>query len=466
MYLVGRRNFISGLGLGAGATLLTPLCRRIIAPALGQTMPERRFVFVTQGNAWNHEGDTKGSTAATGTGQKSAMFNAGFRSPQDFDLPVFMDALAPYKKEVAIWFGLTNFNQSDANHGAQRSLLNAVDVVATTGAISIDRFIGKELKKRYNDLHDSSNVGPVCVSYKGGTPRSPSMDGPGRNADAYVTPVKAYAAYFGAATAMAPQQIAANLDLEKSLFDGMREDIARARRKLAGTRDVEKFDQATQSLREFEIKLGALQSDPRLTSKKPAAPTLDTSGMSPECVRGLADLTLQLQAFGLTHVSHLSMHGSAAFDQDNWKALAGADFSNYGENHNGLFHTTTPDGSNQIRKMHRYVASEIIGYLRAQLASHKTAEGTLADETVILWMVQGGLRHHGGSDGNLVVALAGARTRVKTPYWTDYFNATSGNGIKGSKHMGQAYVSLANAADLPITTFGAGQGALPDVLKI
>jgi hypothetical protein len=465
MHLIGRRNFLEGLGLGAGATLLGPLCSRIVGEALGQGAPARRLLFVTQGNAWDHTGDTKGVTTATPTGAKSVMFAANFRSPTDFDLPSFMEALAPYKSQMAIWFGLSSINQSDANHGPQRALLNEVDVNKTTGDISIDRLIGRELKRRYNDLHDSSNMGPVCTSYPGGTPRSPSMDGPGKNTDGYTTPVKAYAAYFGAATGMTPAQMTANVDLDKSLFDAMREDIARARKKLEKGRDVAKLDQATQSFRELETKLGALRSDPRITGGKPPAPTLDAPAMTPALVRGLADVTLQLQQFGLTHVGHLSMHGSAAFDQDSWKALAGADFNNYGENHNGLFHTETAAGTAEIRKMNRYVAAEVVGYLRAQLGTMKAASGTLADETIIVWIVQGGLRHHGGSDANLAVVLAGPQTKIKAPYWPDYFTAAGSGGIRASKRMGNAFISLANAVDVPLTTFGIASGALTDVLR-
>lgn len=470
MHLIGRRNFIHGLGLGASATLLTPLCTRIIKEAMGQTDVHRRFIFVTIGNAWNHEGDTKGSTTTMNTGMKSAMFRAGFRSPTDFDLPIFMEALNPYKSEVAIWYGLQVINQSDANHGAQRAILTEVDVAKTTGDISIDRKIGAELKARYKDIHQSSVVGPLCTSYPGGSARNPSMDGPGRNSDCYMTPVKAYTAYFGAATGgtVTPQQMTANVNLDKSLFDGMVADINRAKSRLGGTKDVEKFDQALQSLREFETKIGALSNIPVTTvaGGKPPAPTLDATAMTAPLMKGLADITVQLQAFGLTHVGSLSIHGSAAFDQDNWKGLAGADFNNYGENHNGLFHQVTDAGSNEMRKMHKYVASEIVGYLRAQLGMYKAGTGTLADETVIAWINQGGLRHHGGSDGNLMFMLAGKNTRIKAPFWMDYFTETSGNGIRGSKKIGNAFISLANSAEIPMTTFGTASGALgPDVLK-
>lgn len=460
MHLIGRRNFVAGLGLGAGATLLAPLCRRIIGEALGQTMVHRRFVFVTQGNAWNHEGDTKGATGTTNTGQKSLMFRAGFRSATDFDLPAFMTALEPYKKQVAIWYGLKSINQTDANHGPQRALLTAVDVVKTGGGISIDRLIGKELQARHKDIHSSTNVGPRCASYGGNDPRSPSMDGPNQMTDAYMSPVKAFQAYFGI-TGMATATMN-----EKSLLDGMRDDIARARRRLGTSKDVAKLDHAVTSLREFEVKLWALETDPRLQGpNRPVPPTLSALGMTKELVRGLADVSMQALGLGLTHVAHLSLHGSAAFDLDDWKPLAGADFNDYNNMHDGLFHTTTTAASDEMRKMHRFTAGEI-AWMREKLATYSAGNGTVADETVFLWMVQGGLRHHGGSDAQLVFMIAGPNTRIKTPYWADYFTSTGSSQITGSKQMGQAFASLAQAADLQVNAFGAAQGALPsDVLK-
>jgi hypothetical protein len=463
MHLVGRRNFVKGLGLGAGATLLGPLCTRIVREAQGQAARERRFLFVTQGNAWNHSGDSKGQTGASNTGQKSAMFRAGWRSPADFDLPTFAEALAPFKKEIAIWFGLTITNTSPANHGPAGNILIAG---AASGAdISIDRWLARELKKRYSDVHEGTLVGPVCVSYGGKNIAAPSYDGAGRRTDGYMTPVKAYAAYFGSVAGVAPQQVQANTDLEKSLLDGMREDLARVKRRLAGTGDLAKFDQAVESLRQYELKLQALGSSARLMAGKPPAPpaTLDKSGMDKEVLRALEELTVQVHSFGLTHVSHYSMHGAAAFDDDNWKPLAGPTFNNYGQNHNGLFHTENDTASESVRMMNRFMAGEI-AWMRGELGKVRVADGTLADETVIVWIVQGGLRHHGGSDAQLVFLLAGDRTRVKAPHWIDFFLPTS-SGVKGGKHMGQAYVSLAHAADLPLQAFGAGQGPLPDVLR-
>lgn len=461
MKLIGRRNFVSGLGLGSAATLLTPFCKRAVGDALGQSTVNRRVLFVTQGNAWNHGGDTKLAMGATNTGEKSAMFRAVFRSPQDFDLPVFMaDTFAPFKNELAIWFGLKGHNTTPANHGSDSNTLNGMPEKQSD--ISIDRLIGRELKKRYQDVHDSTTMGPILKSYGGKNCGAPSWDGPGMKAPSYMTPVTAYAAYFGAAMGITPQQMQINNDLDKSLFDGIREDLARSKKRLAGS-EAAKLDQIATSLREFETKLTNLRSSPKLTGK-PTAPTIDKTGMDKTIVRAFSDLTVQVQAFNLTHVSHLSLHGGAAFDDDNWKPLAGDDFNNYGENHNRLFHTETDASSDEIRKMHRFTAPEI-AYIRSALSGFRVGSGSLYDETVIVWTVQGGLRHHNGSPAQTIVLLAGPRTRVKTPLWSDYLTVGSGFNLAGSKDIGQAYVTLANALDIPIASFAAGQGGLPELLR-
>lgn len=462
MQLIGRRNFVAGLGLGAAGTLLGGLSGRLIGEARGQGTVHRRIVWITQGNAWDHGGGTGSATGATNTGMKSGMFRAAYRSPVDFDLPSFMaGAFAPYKSEVAIWFGLTNHNTNPANHGPGNHVLTAQP--EKVDGISIDRAIGAELRRRYQDVHQGPIVGPVLASYGGKNCGAPSYDAPGRPADSYMTPVKAYAAYFGGPAGMTPQQAQANLELERSLFDGMRDDLARARRRLAGP-ETAKLDQLTTSLREYEAKLAALQTGPRLMTGKPPAPTVDKSGMDKDIIRALLDLTVQVQSFGLTHNSHFSMHGAAAFDDDNWKPLAGPTFNNYGQNHNGLFHTENDTARESVRMMNRYMAGEI-AWVRAQLGNVKLGSGTLADETVIAWITQGGLRHHNGSPAQAFVFLAGSKTKLKAPYWNDYLTSGSGFELKGTRHAGQAFVSLANAMDVQMTTFGSATGALPDVLK-
>jgi hypothetical protein len=449
MHLIGRRNFVAGLGLGAGATLFSPLCKRIISDALGQTKAEPRFVFLTQGNAWNHQGE---GGSSTNPGTMSSIMSAPWRSASDFDLPsMFRDAFTPYKSEVAIWIRLKHFDfqTSPPYHGTRRGILTAL---RDGGGISIDRYIGKALKTRYGDIHDSAFVGT------GSSKESPAWDGAGRPAAMYTTPLKAYTAYFGQTAGMAPQQLKNNLELEKSLLDGMREDIERVKLRMGSSQDVEKFDQALQSLREYEQKLQTFSSSPSLLGgSKPPAPTIDTGAFERPVMRAFADITALVQAYNLTHVSHFSIDGGMTFSEPTpkWKNLAGPDFlSGTGTIHGLLFHRPSAENTEHCRRIHRYVSSEV-AYMRKQLGMVKVGDGTMADHTVFSWAVNGGLAHHGGANKQALVLLAGSKTKIKAPNWI------SG----GDRHMGSAYVSLAQAAGISTNSFGAGQGALPNTLK-
>lgn len=482
MHLIGRRNFVRGLGLGAAAGLFAPLGRRIVRDALGQPSTETNVLFVTQGNAWGPEIDTYLlSPGTTDTGKKSAMFEAAYRSPEDFDLPVWMaDAFAPYRRELAIWFGLENFNNSNPDfplHGCASGLLTAVklkDIKAPNergGGISIDRLMGRELQKRFGDPYDSTIA---AVPPWGGLEHSgasPSYDGVGRPAVSYLTPLAAYNAYFGQAAGASPQQASALLDDERSLLDGMRQDVERMRQRLGGGVDREKLDQAVDALRTLEQKLQGFATNPRLSGSKPPPPTLDktSSQFTEPMIRGLADVSLLAQFYGLTHVSMVSVHGEAAFsDSKGWTNIAGKGFDDMGEMHNGLFHSGRL-AYPSLRLLHAAMAREV-AWMRSQYETVKSAGGTLWDQSIIVWLTNAGLRHHWGNTAQLVLLLAGARTRIKTPNWADFFTYSPNDQpttkrLRATQQMGRAYVSLANAAGIPMDAFGASQGSLPGVLK-
>jgi len=193
--------------------------------------------------------------------------------------------------------------------------------------------------------------------------------------------------------------------------------------------------------------------------------------MNREVVRALADLSVLVQGYELTHVSHLTLNGFAYFSEDPWKNLAGPDFNNFGEMHNGLFHSRSDAAVTECAKIHKYVAGEI-AWMRKRMDEFAEGPGTMGENTVVVWMTNSGMRHHNGFDAQLLFMLAGKNTKVKAPYWPDFFTrevpgeADKDFFLKGSQHMGAAYATLAQAADLTdITKFGKGEGTIKDVLR-
>lgn len=454
MHFIGRRNFLAGLGLGAAAPLLTPLCRRLLREAQGAPGDERRVIFYTHNQGWNNEADdrnVKGPGYKPGT--NSVMFGSNVRSATDWDLPTMFEPLKSSAKDMTILFGFHNFmSASGAPHGSGNATLTAArptneDAEGPPQGISIDRFLGAELKKRHGDAIDSTNMATIIY---GQYPSSTSADGKGRSADAYTTPVKAYAAYFGNVMDATPGQVDQTLALEKSLLDRMTKDIERVRTNLAGF-EREKLDQALESVRSIEMKFSR-QMDPKLLMKPPA-PTSNSGALEPAVIAAYVDLTVSAQVLGLTHASHIAAHGYNTESDSRAAIYPGV---REGDTHNYVYHgdkgryANIEDREVDIRAINKWHAQQV-----ANMRSKLTAAG-LAENTLIVWMNPGGYMHHRGHHNHPVVLIGGLGGKIKTPVWMDMTEYVSGQlyRLRGKRFVGDAFVTIANAMGFPITTFG------------
>src|SRR4051812_30238308 len=102
MRLIGRRNFIAGLGLGAGASLLRPMVGGLLPEALGASVLPKRFIVITHGCGWIEPS-----------------YTCVARSETDFDLGPSYEALVPFKKDLVVLSRFYNpFNNSlGSDHG-------------------------------------------------------------------------------------------------------------------------------------------------------------------------------------------------------------------------------------------------------------------------------------------------------------------------------------------------------------
>lgn len=474
MKLIGRRNFISGLGLGGSATVLLPLCRRLIRQAQGAVVDDRRVIFVTTNQGWSTEADDR---MVTGPGYKaganSIMFKSNVRSEKDWDLPVMFEPLKAHHKNMTVLFGFKNFmNSGGAPHGSGLSTLTGTQVLnpdedgSPPSSISIDRFLGKELKQRHGDLVDSTNMATLMY---GQYQTSTSADGRGKAADAYATPVKAYAAYFGSANNLTPRQVESTLALDQSLWDGLTGDIERVRMKMAGF-ERQKFDQALESARALETKLAA-RAKMTTSQEKPVAPKHNEGTLTNATVQGFIDVSVQAHTFGLTHVSHVAMHGYNT-ESDSRRALI-PDIRE-DDTHNRVFHGDQGNYANieereaDVRKINVWQSKQVARILD-QLAAAPGSAGTLADDTLIVWINAGGYMHHRGHFNHPVVMIGNLHGKVRAPLWMDLTQYVSGQlyRLEGKRHICDAFVTIANALNVPITTFGDAtvcKGAVPNVL--
>lgn len=439
MKLINRRRFVASLGLGAGAYLLTPLSRKLVAEAMGADKPRKRFILFTSSN-----GFVRSHYAQTA------------RSETDFDLNAVMQPFAPFKRELSIvqplhcpfdrtlhgnnFGGLTNMQSPGPRHSTH-------DIYYTPGGPTIDRFIAKKIGEQ--DTFSSLYLGPA-YSAGGGGPTGACADGAGKGYSGYAHPMKAYEAIFrgGAAGQSSPEETAALLAQNRSALDAIKADVSRLSGALAAP-ERERMDQYLESLRALERQLGNLAAagacqaeTPKLGSCNKSKPSYET--ISRENVEALAQIGLNALKCGLTHVLHLTILG-------------------FGGPHISYcwIHPTTEHNCH-----HGNIKSAIDGQ---GLFKHNTwasvwkglretpeSGGTMADNAVAVYFNVCGGAHHHGSDSMPAVILGNAGGALRTGRYLS---------LPSKKYTpGHLWVSIANAVGAKTDTFGSAahsNGGLP-----
>ncbi len=438
MKLLGRRNFLEAMGLGAGAHLLGSIFNTMLPEALGATSPGRkRLIMFTNGN-----------------GFLVKYYSCVARSETDWDLssPAYAP-VAAYKKDMVV---LQKFyNPIDVQlHGNSYASLCVMPAPPTAGirrsylwppgGISIDRLIAKNIGAK--DPFPSTALGAEEVP---GRILCSSADGKGQPFPAIGSPVQAYATYFGGAQeAATPGAAERALVEQKSLLDGIRGDIARMNARLAGPEKA-KLDQYLEGLRGLEQQLTELVGvrgtcDP--AAYKPGS-TLTRPSHSAQTYSAHVAITFAAQLCGLTRVSHISILGKEA------------PFNSYGftgaHSHHGSHHDYFWDS---IERIDAYCFSKVAQMLDL-LSSVREGNGTMLDNSLVMYFNTCGGAHHRGSETYSAILFGKAGGALRTNRYLSYpYRAHC---------ISDFFVSLANLMGVDIKTFGDPQhcqGPLPGVV--
>jgi hypothetical protein len=316
------------------------------------------------------------------------------------------------------------------------------------GGISIDRMIAKRIGA--NDPFDSTAVG--CLSFRqGGTyDKALCMSADGKNAPfpAIGSPVLAFQRWFGQGMPMAgmspspsggdtlDQTLASN----HGFLDLITEDITRLKGRLGGPEKA-KLDQYLDSLDKTSKSI-QLRASAEANCKSVMAPKLAaTAGaldenIDPAVLAGHIDVTFQALRCNLTHVSHITIEGmEAPHVQYKW---AGETANHHNDHHAYNY--------NVLQSIDTWWFSQIATMVD-KLAAAPEGNGTMLDNTVVMFINCCGGIHHRGHDTHPIVLLAGKNTGLKGGRYITY--------PMGQHCISDAYVSIANLfLDPPITTFG------------
>ena len=429
MHMIGRRNFLAGLGLGVGSPLLGSIFKSMLPEALGAPTTKKRLILYTAANGFLEK-----------------FYSCASRSATDFDLSPVFQPLAARKSQMVIMSKFFN-PFSKALHGNQHATLTVKESTnpgvaqmrGPPGGISIDRFLAKQIGS--GDAFSSTASGRgICVSADGPGQSFPSISSPGKAFDTY------FAAATGGGTMGGGTSLESNFAKNRSFLDVLRGDIGRMNAKLAGPEKA-KLDQYLESLRTLEMQLqqramaGGCAKGPRPTVEPGSAKLGDV-------LAAHTDVILAAQKCGLTRISHILFEGMEG-------PHIVYDWLNDPKNHHDDHHA---GDMATCQKIATWWMSQISRMVEG-LAATPEGNGTMLDNSIVMFVNTCGGSHHRGQNNHAMLMIGGAGGKLKGGRYLTY--------PEGQHCMSDVYVSLANLMDVPITTFGEAsqcKGPLPGLV--
>lgn len=450
---MSRRAFLRA---GTGAVLALPLLTSVRG-ARASALPKRLVVFMCSTGTIPDRlfPVPAGMPTARFTAQPEEYFTSGasFLDTEDYQISPILEPLLPYKEKLLVLEGLDNCTGFNG-HGAYGSLL--------TGA----HFIGpEESPTPPNESFDqlvARHVGPetpfpslqlgvvVSIGY------SPDHDycswfGPNQPAPAENDPRVIFDKLFGELSLSDDERERIRLD-RRSVLDAMTAELASLERKLP-TEDRLKVQQHLESIRQVETRLIGVGAPGRYCMPHPRpeydfwvdtawGPTWNDEEI-PNMLRGQMDNIATAFACDLTRVVTLQF-GEEGFGLPHW--WVGVNDYRHHLSHDD---DSNPESVDKITRISRWYAQEL-GYLIDKLASIPEDDGTVLDNTAIVWMhgITKGNSH--ASDNHPTLIAGGLGGALRTGRYVRFPTDRDGNRHK----LNDLWVTLAQDFGVEIDRFG------------
>ncbi len=440
-----RRQFLTNVSLGAGATVLSPMLARLHAEASGAA-PAKRVVFVVEGNGvpW-HQIQPKGIdrnknlVSAGSYTDRSGGVREGVRDIplKDHDLPTALDPVSFVKDRLTVIQGLSG-KMNTGGHSNNFGALGAYNAKGGPAGVTVDCALGKHLGGVF------PHVGLGMTDRPGDTVvYNCSAVAAGKPAPTQTNPALAFQALFGSA-ADGPAKKA--FDSRKPLLDHLAADVKRAEAALAGPEreKLQSYLQAFETMRDRHGKLVEMEA----VLKKNAPPVTNKFTSEVETDRLDAQFSLAGAALvsGLTNAVTIASGVGDPYFSVRFKGL-GITLDKHSIGHGGSFEGRTWDElSTSIRKFH----FEMIARLVKTLQGVKEGNGTMFDNTLIVYLSDGAEGHHSRCWEWPAVLIGNLGGKLKAGRYLEL----PGHGAKGHRHIGNLYTTFLNAAGDRRETFG------------
>jgi hypothetical protein len=417
-----RRRFLKGVTLGAGGVVLAPLVRRMVAHADGRAkgLP-RRFVFVIKSSGLAPKAIRP---VEVKRGDGSGTID---RPLKDDTLPETLQPLEAYKDQLLILEGLSGCT-FEGNHSSYCGALSCHHAPEKPVAATVDCLLGKP--------------NPAPFVNDGFAPNGHSIGdtaGPAVQETYQASAEKAYRQLFGSALDLKTGG-KQEFDLHTNLLDFLAEDTIKLAKEV-GRDEREKRDhslEAFESVRARNEQLAGMQdvikkNAPKFTSQY-------SSTVVTERVSTFFEPAAAALVTGLTNVITIRADWlSVRYDTVGFKTTSVHDIGHGKTTDNGV---TAEKARDTICKFRVDLIAELAGRLKKV----PEGDGTMLDNTMILYLSDTGEAHHSQRREWPLVVVGGRNMTLKTAgrylRYPDY-------GSKGHKTIGNWYNTLLRANGSP-----------------
>ena len=385
-----RRTVLKGVTLGAGAVVLQPFLNSLAAEARDEA-PPLRVVFVMQGNGlWPHHVQPKGV-------DRKKSDKLVDRPLSELELPEPIAVLEPFKNRLGIIQKLSHKISGGGDHGKKYGALGCFNWRRDVAGQTIDHAIASARPS----VIPVVGLG-VSGSLEAVVENTVSASGPKRPQPMVCNPDIAFQSLFGS---VAEGNAGKKFQARNKLLDWIRSDVKRVQRELPAM-DREKLDvylDTFEQMRTRQDQVATMRD--RLKANVPSIDKFNsqrtTERFEAQCAIAAAAI-----ASGLTNVVNLDASPLAYYT---WKEL-GVMTDGHSVGH---MHPDNPERDKlwiPVRKFH----AERIADIARRLDAVKEGNGTVLDNTLIVWMSDSGEEHHGFCSEWPLVTLGNLGGRLKT----------------------------------------------------
>ena len=442
---VTRRSVIKGLTLGAGAVVLQPFLNALAAEAAGKA-PSPRIIFLVEANGlWPYHIQPKG--VDSGKGERLIDL-----SLKDLELPAPISPLAPFKDRMAIIQNLS-CKHAFPNHGSGYGALGCYNARASQAngghndplAQTVDHALAGSLPGIIPVVGLGVNHNPEAVFAN-----TVSVVSRKRPLPIVCKPDVAFGSLFGS---VAEGNAGKVFQSRNKLLDWAQSDIKRVRSELPAM-DREKLDiylDTFEQMRTRQDKVATIKD--RLKANLPAIDKfnskLQTERFEAQCAVAVAALASRLTNVAVIDAA-CGPHGYKT-----WTEL-GVTIDAHAIGHT---HPDSPERDRNAIPIRQFHAARVAD-LAKRLAAIPEGNGTMLDNTLIIWMSDSAEEHHGQGMQWPLVLVGNLGGKLKT---AGRYLQFPKYGAKGHRTLGNFYLSLLHAVGDKREKFGDADPGLKDI---